>query len=166
MKFTYCPNCGKKLTGKIIGDEGMVPYCESCEQPFFELSYTCTITLVVNEYKEIALIRQGYVSQSNYVCVAGYMKSGERAEETALREVEEELGIEPVSIQYINSYPFPKKDMLMLGFVANVKKGNFHLSEEVDEASWFSYDEALQNMKEGSIAMALLKEGFRKTVKV
>lgn len=33
MHFTYCPHCGTKLTGKEIGDEGIIPYCEKCSVP-------------------------------------------------------------------------------------------------------------------------------------
>ena len=53
-----------------------------------------------------------------------------------------------------------KKEMLMLGFKANVKKTDFQLSAEVDSVKWFSYDEVLSNMKEGSIAYQLVKEAI------
>lgn len=160
MKFTYCPDCGKKLTKKEIGDEGLVPYCPECGRPWFALSYTCTITLVVNEENEIALIRQGYVSETNYVCIAGYMKPGESGETTAAREVEEELGLKPYKITYVNSYPFERKDMLMLGFTARVKKADFHISQEVDKAEWFTYQEAVEKLRPGSIAQQLCMEGY------
>lgn len=162
MKFTYCPDCGSELKEREIGDEGLVPYCETCSRPWFPLSYTCTITLVVNELGEIGLIRQNYVSTTNYICVAGYMKPGERAEDTAAREVLEEVGLKAEKIICIDSYPFEKRDMLMLGFVALVKKGEFCLSGEVDQAEWFSYETAMARLKEGSIAKQLCEAGYAK----
>lgn len=165
MKFTYCPDCGAQLVEKTIGDEGLVPYCENCKRPWFPLSYTCTITLVVDEEGEIALIRQGYVSETNYVCIAGYMKPGEGAEMTAAREVEEELGLKPYQIAYVKSYPFERKDMLMLGYVARVKKGEFCLSQEVDQADWFTYEEAVKRLRPGSIARQLCVEGYQAVMK-
>jgi len=158
MKFTYCPTCGQKLVPKIIGDEGYVPFCESCGKPLFDYFYTCTISLAVNEQGEAALIKQGYVSQTSHVCIAGYMKSGENAESAAAREVGEELGLKVLSTEYINSYYYPKKDMLMLGFVCRVNKDSFNISQEVDSAEWFSYDEAEQKLKNSSIALQLLKD--------
>ena len=86
MKFTYCPHCGTKAVLREIGDEGMIPYCEQCKVPLWDMFTTCIICAVVNEDKEIALLRQNYVSTTNYVCVAGVMKLGESAEETAARE--------------------------------------------------------------------------------
>lgn len=156
MRFTYCPHCGDKLILKEIGDEGLMPYCSRCERPIFDLPYTCIITLVVNEYGEAALIKQGYVSNTNYVCVAGYIKTGESAEETAIREVEEEIGLKAEQIEYIKSYYYEKRDMLMLGYVAHVKKAEFHISGEVDRAEWFLIEEAKHKVRNGSVAMQLI----------
>ena len=158
MKFTYCPTCGEKLVLKEIGDEGLTAFCQKCSRPFLDLPYTCTLTLVVNESDEIALIKQSYVSQTNYVCVAGYIKTGESAEETAKREVQEEIGIIPKSVSYINSYYYEKRELLMLGFVANVMKSEFSISNEVETAEWFDLNMALTKLRDGSIAMKLLKE--------
>jgi len=49
MTFTYCPDCGKKLIPRTLGDEGDVPFCESCNRPFFPVFSTCVICLCVNE---------------------------------------------------------------------------------------------------------------------
>lgn len=158
MKFVHCPICGDKLIPKNIGDEGVVPFCNSCDHPMFNIPYTCTLTLVVNELQEVALIRQNYVSQSNYVLIAGYIKSGENAEETAIREAQEEIGVSPYEVQYLKSYYYEKRDMLMLGFVAFADKCDLSISREVDEAGWFGIEEALTLLREGSIAMQLLTD--------
>ncbi len=157
MKFEFCPYCGNKLTKKEIGDEGLVPFCNKCSMPLFDLPVSCTITFAVNEYNEGALIKQSY-GKKGYVCVAGYMKIGESAEECALREVEEELGIKPYNVEYINSYPFDKKEMIMLGFMARIKKDEFQLSGEVERADWFKLEEARDKLRDASIAQRLVED--------
>ena len=157
MKFTYCPFCGRKLGLKEIGDEGLIPFCDSCNTPLWDMFTTSIITACVNQYDEVALIRQDYVSTANYVCVAGIMKLGESAEETVVREVKEELGLDVKSLTYIKSYPYEKKEMLMLGYKAMVNKADFKLSGEVDFARWVKFDEALGLLREGSIAWQLVK---------
>ena len=156
MKFTYCPFCGQKLELKEIGDEGLIPFCNSCSTPLWDMFTTSIITACVNQYDEVALIRQDYVSTANYVCVAGIMKLGESAEETVVREVKEELGLDVKSLTYIKSYPYDKKEMLMLGYKAVVDKADFKLSGEVDSARWVKFDEALGLLREGSIAWQLV----------
>lgn len=157
MRFTYCPHCGRKLILKEIGDEGLIPFCEQCSVPLWDTFTTCIICAVVNDKNEVALIRQGYVSTTNYVCVAGVMKPGESAEEAAAREVGEELGLLVEKLDYIKSYPYDKKEMLMLGYRAEVKKADFNLSGEVDAAEWVPFQEALGKLREGSIAWQLVK---------
>lgn len=158
MRYTFCPICGTKLIEKEIGDEGNIPFCSSCQRPWWDAFTTSIICAVINEQQEVALIRQGYVSSNAYICVAGIMQMQESAEETVKREVKEELGLDVKELQYIKSYPYQKKEMLMLGFCAKVKKAEFHLSKEVDQAQWFAFDEALSYMKEGSIAWQLVKK--------
>lgn len=158
MKFTYCPHCGEKLIKKEIGDEGLIPFCEKCSVPMWDMFTTCIITAVVNEEDEVALLKQSYLTSTRYVCVAGHMKIGESAEETVVREVKEELGLDVEELKFIKTYPYEKKEMLMLGFKAKVKKADFMFSQEVDSAKWFKFDEALENIREGSIAWQLVKE--------
>ena len=94
MQFQYCPHCGKKAEMREIGDEGVIPYCAQCEVPLWDMFTTSIIAAVVNECGEVALLRQNYVSTTNHVCVAGVMKPGESAEDTVVREVGEELGLD------------------------------------------------------------------------
>lgn len=157
MRFTYCPHCGTKLIGKEIGDEGVIPFCDRCNVPLWDMFTTSIIAAVVNEYGEVALLRQGYVSQTNYVCVAGIMKLGESAEETVIREIKEEINQDVESLEFIRSYPYEKKEMLMLGYKATVKKKDFKLSGEVDSAVWVKFEKALSLLREGSIAWQLVK---------
>lgn len=146
MHFKYCPNCGMKLSKKLAGDDGLVPFCEKCNNYWFDMFPTCVIILVYNEYNEIALLRQGYVSDKYSSFVAGYIQSGENAEQTAIREVKEEIGITLKSIELVGSYWFDNKGMLMIGFLGYAHKKDLTLSKEVDSASWVKADDAPKYM--------------------
>ncbi len=158
MRFSFCPHCGTRLIQKEIGDEGLVPFCETCSMPLFDMFSTCVICAVTNECGEIALLRQSYLSETRYVCVSGFMKIGESAEESAVREIEEEIGQTVEKLTFVKSYPYEKKEMLMLGFHAKVKKAELVLSSEVDAAEWVAFSDALGKIREGSIAWQLVKE--------
>ncbi len=155
MKFTYCPHCGTKATLKEIGDEGLIPYCDSCNIPLFPMFSTCVLSIVVNEFHEVALIQQSY-GNPRFAGVAGYMKCGETAEESAKREVIEEIGLVPESVTFLESHWYDIKSQLMLGFLARVKKADFRLSDEVSQAQWFSFADAVQTVREGSIVQKLI----------
>lgn len=163
MRFHHCPHCGAKLTTRPMGDEGDVPYCEGCEIPLFDMFSTCIIALVVNEVGEAALLRQNYISDQYYNLVSGYMKPGENAEDTARREVAEELGLTVTGLEQAGTYWFGKKDMLMIGFFAQVKKEPIKRSCEVDLARWVPLGEALGLVHpEGSVSHTLVEAYLKK----
>lgn len=157
MTFRHCPDCGTELI-RHEGGSKSVPYCEACRRSWYPVSLPCVICLVVNEYNEIALIKQTYATE-NKVCVAGFIEQGETAEQAAVREVREETGLEPVSVQYISSYYYKKSDDLMLGFVVRVNKSEFSIQpEEVESAAWYSIDEAKYELSKGMTGKDLLRD--------
>lgn len=163
MHFQYCPNCGARLKEKEIGDEGLVPYCDLCKTPWFDMFSTCIIALVVNENGEAALLRQGYISSQYYNLVSGYMKPGETAEITAQREIYEEIGIQVSSLEFAGTYWYGKKDMLMIGFLAKANRGDFVLSGEVEAAEWVAAEDAIRMVHpKGSVSYALLEKYLEK----
>ncbi|MCR4761008.1 MAG: NUDIX domain-containing protein [Oscillospiraceae bacterium] len=151
MHFTYCPDCGTKAVLRRMGDDGEVPYCEACQKPLFDMFSTCVLSVVRNPAGEIALIRQSYGQQETFVGVAGYMKPGETAEQAALREITEEIGLAAERLCFLFSAWHEKRGQLMLCFCAETEQTAFTLSEEVSEARWFSPQEAEKAVRRGSI---------------
>lgn len=157
MTFRHCPDCGAQLI-RHEGGPKSAPYCEGCRRAWYPVSLPCVICLVVNEYNEIALIKQTYATE-NKVCVAGFIEQGETAEQAASREVREETGLEPVSVRYISSYYYEKSDDLMLGFLVRVNKSEFSIQpEEVESAAWYSIDEARYELSKGMTGKDLLRD--------
>lgn len=152
MKFKYCPQCGEKLKDKEIGDEGLLPYCNNCQRPYFEWFGQCVIVAVVNEYNEVLLLKQNYISEIYWILVAGYIKKGDTAELTAEKEVFEESGQRCDELKYIKSYFYEEHDLLMLGYLMRVKKSELVKSVEVDELEWFGITDAISILKDGIIA--------------
>ena len=142
MHFYYCPKCGEKLVLKQAGDDGKVPFCENCRQYYFDVFPSCVIVMTYNEYGEIALCRQNYMSDKYYNITSGYIDVGETAEHAAVREVKEELGLDVEKLTYTGTYWFSPKGLLMHGFIAFARKAEFKLSVEVDEARWVDALEA------------------------
>ena len=155
MRYRYCPECGTKLTEIPAGDDGMVPYCEPCDKRWFDSFHSCVIVLVYNEYDEIALSRQGYLSARYATLTSGFITPGENAEECAMREVKEELGLELEALEYAGTYWFGMRDQLMHGFIGFARKRELVLSEEIDSAEWVPAREAESVMFPGGPGLAI-----------
>ena len=65
----------------------------------------------------------------------------ETIEDAVTREVKEETGQNVISCKYISSYYFAPKQLIMIGFIAYVKKSEFSDSVEVDDIKWYKVDE-------------------------
>lgn len=142
-KFKYCPDCGELLKERRLGDEGMVPWCTRCSKPWFPVFPAAIIALVYDENGEVLLLRQGYISDRYSNLVSGYIKPGESAEETAVREILEETGqvVEELHPAFTNW--FARKEMMMIGYFARVRRRALRLSVEVDSAEWSLPGDAL-----------------------
>ena len=162
MKYKHCPECGEKLVPKEIGDEGLIPFCNSCEKPYFDVMLPCVIVAVVNEFGEVALLKQDFGRITAWALVSAYMKKGETLEDTLTREVKEETGHDVEEARYVGSYYSTERDLIMIGFVAFVKKRDFTASKEILDINWYSPSEALNALVEGSIA----KRHFKRIIEL
>lgn len=158
MTFIYCPICGSKTEQREIGDEGNMPFCIQCNRPLFPFSYSCILTLIIDENQDFAFIQQNNIPSHLYIGVAGYPKQGEVFEDAVKREVFEETGLNVEKVTYVKSYSYAKKDMIMVGFVSEVKRSPFKLSKEVDNAKWFSKEEAGGVLREDSVISRLFHD--------
>lgn len=156
MRYSFCPDCGQALTSRPLGDEGLVPWCESCNRPWFDSFSTCIIAAVMNVQGEVLLQRETRRPERE-VLVAGYIKPGEAAEDTARREIKEETGLTVASLRYIRSWAHMDGNQLMLGFVAQAEGTACPASSEVVSSRWATLEEAVSALREGSVAQQLVK---------
>lgn len=143
MRFRYCPDCGSLLSSRVLGDEGAVPWCDSCDKPWFDVFPVAVISLVYNERGEVLLLRQNYISTEFHNLVSGYVTPGEDAESCAVREILEETGQKVEHLELVLTSWFARKEMMMIGFFARVEARELALSSEVDGAGWHRPEEIL-----------------------
>ena len=171
MHFSYCPYCGKKLTNKKIGDEGIIPYCNNCNIPLWDMFTTSIISAVINENNEIALLKQNYVSKTNYVLVAGIMKTNESAESTAIREIKEELGldIKKDELKYIATYKrlIDYAEVYLLEKDINLNEITMQEDEvqDVRYASLKEFEEMINKGEGVESSLPFLKNYFKENLK-
>lgn len=73
--------------------------------------------------------------------LAGFVEAGESLEETVVREIREEAGIEVADIRYFGSQSWPFPHSLMVGFTATYAGGELRLDErELIDLRWFARD--------------------------
>ena len=162
----YCRDCGGKLSLRFLENEGLVPYCDSCQKfkfPFFPVA----VSMAVTNRREDKILLAKHVGDDDYKLFAGYVKKGESAEKSIPRELKEETNLAAVKWKYLASRYHEAKDLLMLGFLVTAEKGEIKLNEEIDEVRWCSPDEAREIIRKNSTAeyflnLALTELGRKK----
>ncbi|WP_431090700.1 NAD(+) diphosphatase [Paenibacillus sp. 8b26] len=152
----YCYECGTKLMVKECEGEGPIPYCNTCQVFRFPIFSTAISTAVINRQRDKVLLIQQY-NIKDFILLAGYVNKGESAEQTLVREVMEEVGLHVDEYKYMRSGYFDRTHTLMLNFVSIVNDDKLDvLSAEVDQARWFTLDEAKQVILKNSLAETFL----------
>lgn len=86
-----------------------------------------------------------------YVVPGGHVELGERLEEAALREAQEETGLEIYDLEFINFQQFiydpafwKRWHFIFFDFAARTEGTNVILNDEAQEYRWVELEEALQ----------------------
>lgn len=134
----YCGQCGQPT--RAIGYEPAMQ-CEPCELRFYPRVSPCVIVLITRGPE--VLLAQGMRHRSSgwYSTLAGFIETGESAEQAVHREIREEVGVDLTNLRYQNSQTWPFPHQLMLGFWADYAGGEIRLAEdEIHDAQWFHID--------------------------
>ena len=161
----YCRNCGEKLSLRFCENEGLVPYCNTCEKYIFP-QFSVATSMVVTSRAQDKILLAKHVEDEDFILFAGYVKKGETVEKTVPREIKEELGLNVIKAKYMSSRYHEPKDILMLNFIVVVDDSQpIKLNEEIAEARWCTPEEALTLIRKGTTAEHFLSNAIKELKK-
>jgi NAD+ diphosphatase len=153
LTHTHCPRCGTATIPEPAGDSTRCPQ-DGTEH--FPRTDPAVIMLVTDEQDRCLLGRNALWPERRFSILAGFVDSGESAEQAVIREVHEETGITAGNIRYLGSQPWPMPRSLMLGFRAEAPAGQQIVvnKTELAEALWFSRAGLLRGIEAGELSIA------------
>jgi NAD+ diphosphatase len=155
----FCGSCGAK---NIDAPGEPARLCPACGRIEFPRIAPAVIVLITNDKGEALLAHNKKFSPGVYSLIAGFTEAGESLENTAAREVREEVNIEVREIRYIASQPWPFPHSLMLGFSARYAGGELRPDGiEIEDAQWFSRDKLPLLPGRGSVSRFLINRWIR-----
>jgi NAD+ diphosphatase len=131
----YCGKCGAKTAVKTDERAIICPVCNHVVYP--KISPAVIVAIISND--KILLAHNSNFRSNWYSLVAGYADIGESLEETVIREVKEEVGLDITNIRYYKSQPWPFSGSMMIGFFADADDKQLIRpdNKEISDASWF-----------------------------
>ena len=155
----FCGRCGA-LTERSKAERTRV--CGKCGYAAYPRVSPAIITLVERDGRAL-LARNARVNLPFFSTLAGFVELGENLEETVVREVREEAGIEIGDVRYFGSQPWPLGGSLMIGFTARWASGEIVCDPtEIVDAAWFGPDELPPIPPRLSIARELIDDFVRR----
>lgn len=150
----FCGRCGATMKAHARGERARV--CGPCGSSVYPRINPCVIA-IISRGDELLLAQATRFTNGMYSALAGFMETGESAEQTLIREVREEVGVEISNIRYHASQSWPFSSSLMLGFFADYAGGEIVCQEdEIADAQFFHYQHLPLVPPKGSIARALI----------
>jgi NAD+ diphosphatase len=152
----FCGKCGAPTQHKH--DERAVE-CPECHTLVFpKISPAIIVAIVCDD--QILLAHNSAFPGQWYSLIAGYVDVGETLEETLVREVKEEVGLDVKNIRYYKSQPWPLSGSMMIGFIAEADNSQpiciDHI--EISEAAWFKRGNLPEHPSNLSIAGEMIEQ--------
>jgi len=127
----FCQKCGSPV--KIV-KSGHKAQCANsdCRAPYYPTLMPAVLTLCTcGDYALLG--RNSKWPRGFYSCLAGFVDQSESLEQAVAREVLEESGvvIDPSTVRYVTSQPWPFPCQLMVGFRAEVAPKRVTVSDAV-----------------------------------
>jgi len=141
-KRTFCPYCKKKLIRKKDGEVGR-DYCSDCQAFFYDNPLPVASTILVDG-RQISLVKRRFKPYPGKWCLpSGFVESGETIAEAALRELEEETGIQGrvirlVDVDTCSNYFYG--DLLFLTFEVEQIGGELNAGDDAVAVKYFPMD--------------------------
>ena len=133
-------HCGRCATPTQLAEGERARRCPACHAVFYPRISPAVIVLI-ERGDEVLLARGANFPGKWFSLLAGFVEPGESLEETVVREVREEVGVELREVRYFGSQPWPFGRSLMVGFTAQYAGGELRLDpREIAEAAWFRAD--------------------------
>jgi len=148
-----CPRCGGPT--RAI-NAGWARQCAEDGSIHFPRTDPSVIMLVIDDRDRALLGRREDWPPGWFSTLAGFVEAGESAEAAVVREVAEEtsVSVDPDSLVYLGSQPWPFPSSLMLGYHARALDPRVRVDgQEIAEARWFSREDLRRACADGTVRL-------------
>lgn len=160
MEYQFCPKCGSKAKRKLHN----LLACPNCGYDFYINPASTNAVILENSKGEILIVKRKFEPKKGYLDLpGGFIEAGESLEESAIREVKEEIGVDISQVSYFRCYPdeylFQGINIQTLGFILTAKiadDAKIIVSDDVAEANFYPKS----NLPIGKIAFKSLRQGL------
>lgn len=140
----FCPNCGGHLSERLLETEDRPRLvCDQCQRILY-LNPKVVAGVIIERGGRLLLLRRAIEPRrGTWTFPAGYMEIDETAEEAAMREAKEEVGLKVKLGPLVGAYSRPVPHgpgILVVVFRSSRPRGQVRAGRETLETRWFDLD--------------------------
>ena len=148
--FQFCPLCGKRLVAaQLDGHRRLHCADDCCGYVFYQNPIPAAGAIIVKD-DSILLVKRAHPPRVGWWCIpAGFMEWNEHPEQTAVREVREETGLEIRLTSFFEVYTGiddPRSNAVLLLYLADVTGGTLQASDDALEVQYFPFNDLPQQI--------------------
>ncbi len=142
MKLKYCPQCGHEM---VLKEQSGRPR-QTCTQCGYVHYYNPVpgVGVIIELDGGVVLVKRRFEPRAGWWCLpAGFLEADESAEEGAVRECQEETGLDVVLDDLFGVYSFPEgmqRSGLVIFYTAHVVGGELRAGDDAQEVRVFDLD--------------------------
>lgn len=145
LAFKFCPHCGRKLALRTE-EEKIREYCQHCSWTHYPTESIAPAGIIAEDEKILLVQRNREPHKGKWQLPSGFKNYGETILEALRRELNEELGVKVMRIQFLTEYRSaedPRNPGVEVLFYLVECEGNPVNSEpeENQAIGWFHFDE-------------------------
>ncbi len=139
QNYQFCSKCGTRLNPKEI-QEHLI--CASCGFEVYPNPAPTTAVFVIKDRQVLLAKRAIEPKKGTWDSPGGFVDPGESLEQGAIREMQEETGLEVKITNIIGSYPdtYQGKPTVNVGLLAAITAGQPQAADDVASLHWIDLD--------------------------
>ena len=123
--------------------------CEKCESIFYQ-NPVPAVAVILQKNRQILLVKRKFEPRAgDWSLPAGFIEWGEGPEQTAVREAQEETGLD-ISVQELygayRGWDYPNYEILLVVYHAQILGGELRPGDDALEAEFFDFAHLPQNI--------------------
>lgn len=148
MNYQFCPQCGGHLQRRFAeGRERLV--CEKCGFIFYQ-NPVPAVAVILQRQSQVLLVKRKFAPRAGeWSLPAGFIEWGEGPEQTAMRELQEETGLD-IAVRNIygvyRGQERPDHEILLVVYRGEILGGNLQPGDDALEARWFDLAQLPENI--------------------